>query len=58
MRPRRARHPPMPRVRHTNIVDDVVELAIENAVAQGAAIEFCHDTQLERFGSIAAIERY
>lgn len=43
----------------TNVeVDDVVELAIENAVAQGAAIEFCHDTELERFGSIAAIERY
>lgn len=43
----------------TNVeVDDVVELAIENAVAQGAAIEFCHNTELERFGSIAAIERY
>ncbi len=43
----------------TNIeVDDVVELAIENAVAQGATIEFCHDTELDRFGSIAAIERY
>ena len=43
----------------TNVeVDDVVELAIESAVAQGAAIEFCHDTELERYGNIAAIDRY
>ncbi len=39
-------------------IDDVVEVAIEQAVAQGAAVEFCRDTDLERFGSIAAIERY
>jgi peptide chain release factor subunit 1 len=43
----------------TNVeVDDVVELAIESAVAQGAAIELCHDTELDRLGSIAAIERF
>lgn len=43
----------------TNVeIDDVVEVAIEQAVAQGADVEFCRDTELERFGSIAAIERY
>lgn len=43
----------------TNVeLEDVVEVAIEQAVAQGAEVEFCRDTELERFGSIAAIERY
>jgi peptide chain release factor subunit 1 len=43
----------------TNVeVDDVVEIAIEQAVAQGAAVEFCRGTELEHFGSIGAIERY
>jgi peptide chain release factor subunit 1 len=43
----------------TNVeIDDVVEVAIEQAVAQGADVEFCRDSGLERFGSIAAIERY
>ena len=43
----------------TNVeIDDVVEVAIEQAVAQGAAVEFCRDTELEQLGSIAAIERY
>lgn len=39
-------------------VDDVVELAIEEAVAQDAAVEFCRGTDLDRFGRIAALERY
>jgi hypothetical protein len=39
-------------------IDDVVEVAIRQAVAQGAEVEFCRSTELERFGSIAAIERY
>ena len=43
----------------TNVeIDDVVEVAIEPAVAQVLAVEFCRRTDLERFGSIAAIERY
>jgi peptide subunit release factor 1 (eRF1) len=39
-------------------LEDVVEVAIEQAVAQGADIEFCRGTDLDWFGSIAAIERY
>jgi peptide subunit release factor 1 (eRF1) len=39
-------------------IDDVIEIAIEQAVAQGTEVEFCRDTELERLGSIAAIERY
>ncbi len=43
----------------TNVeLDDVVEVAIERAVAQDAEVEFCRGTELDRFGSIAAIERY
>ena len=43
----------------TNVeVDDVIEVAIELAIAQGADIEFCRGTELDRLGSIAAIERY
>ncbi len=43
----------------TNVeIDDVVEVAIEQAVAQRADVEFCSGTELERFGGIAAIERY
>jgi peptide chain release factor subunit 1 len=38
--------------------EDIVEVAIESAVAQGADVEFCRDTELDRLGSIAAIERY
>jgi peptide chain release factor subunit 1 len=39
-------------------IDDVIEIAIEQAVAQSAEVEFCRGTELERFGGIAAIERY
>ncbi|HET9444561.1 MAG TPA: hypothetical protein VFO65_14645 [Acidimicrobiales bacterium] len=43
----------------TNVeIDDVVELAIEQAVTQGALVEFCRDTELDRFGGIAAMGRY
>ncbi|MEY4230138.1 MAG: hypothetical protein RLZZ362_987 [Actinomycetota bacterium] len=40
------------------IVDDVVEAAIERAVLQGADVEFCRGPELDLFGRIAAIERY
>jgi hypothetical protein len=39
-------------------VDDVIELAVEEAVAQGANVEFCRESTLDHFGSIGAIERY
>lgn len=43
----------------TNVeLEDVVEVAIEQAVAQHADVEFCGGTDLDRFGRIAAIERY
>ncbi len=43
----------------TNVeLEDVVEVAIEQAVAQAATVEFCHGTELERFGGIGAIVRY
>lgn len=43
----------------TNVeIEDVVEAAIESAVAQHADIEFCDDDELRRFGSIGALERY
>ena len=43
----------------TNVeLEDVAEVAIENAVAQDPDVEFCRDTERGRFGSIAAIERY
>ncbi|HMK10397.1 MAG TPA: hypothetical protein VK461_02315, partial [Acidimicrobiales bacterium] len=43
----------------TNVeIDDVVEVTIEEAVAQGATVEFCRNTELDRFGGIGAIERY
>jgi peptide subunit release factor 1 (eRF1) len=48
-----------PVCRATNVeLDDVVEVAIEQAVAQGADVELCRGTEIDRFGSIAAIERY
>ena len=39
-------------------IDDVVEVAIEEAIAQGAEVEFCRGTELDRFGSIAVVERW
>ena len=39
-------------------VDDVVEVAIDEAAAQKATVEFCRATDLERFGNIGAILRY
>lgn len=48
-----------PRCATTNVeIDDVVELAITEAVTQDAAIEFCRGTDLDQFGHIGAIERY
>jgi hypothetical protein len=42
----------------TNVeIDDVVEVAIQLAVAQGADLEFCVGTELDRSG-VAAIARY
>jgi peptide chain release factor subunit 1 len=43
----------------TNVeLEDIVEVAIEEAITQGAAVEFCRGTELDRFGSVAALERY
>lgn len=43
----------------TNVeIEDVVELAIEEAIAQDAEICFCRETELERFGRIGVLERY
>ena len=43
----------------TNLeIDDVVEVALEEAIAQGATVTFCRGTELERFGGIGAIERF
>jgi peptide subunit release factor 1 (eRF1) len=39
-------------------IDDVVELAVDEAAAQGAKVELCRGTDLDRFGRIGAIERY
>ena len=38
-------------------VGDIVELAIEEGLAQHAAVEFCSNDDLERLGRIGAIER-
>lgn len=40
------------------LIDDVVEVAVEEAIAQQADVEFCRAVELEDFGSIAALERY
>lgn len=40
------------------LIDDVVEVAVEEAIAQHADVEFCRAVELEDFGSIAALERY
>lgn len=37
---------------------DIVEAAIDEAIAQRATVEFCRNSELDRFGSIGAIERY
>jgi peptide chain release factor subunit 1 len=42
----------------TTAVDDVIELAVEEALAQGAHVEFCRGSELDHFGSVGAIERY
>ena len=39
-------------------IEDVVEVALDEAIAQGATIEFCRDSELDRFGRIGAVERY
>ncbi len=40
------------------LVDDVVEVAVEEAITQDADVEFSRAGELEDFGSIAALERY
>lgn len=40
------------------VVDDVVELAVDEAVAQHAAVEFIGAGRLDQFGKIAAIDRF
>jgi peptide subunit release factor 1 (eRF1) len=39
-------------------VDDIVEVAVDEAVAHRSRVEFCHATDLDQLGSIGAIERY
>lgn len=39
-------------------IDDIVEVAVEAAIAQRATVEFCRASELDRFGRIGAIERY
>ena len=39
-------------------IDDVVEDAIGQALAQGATVEFARDTELDRYGRIGALTRY
>jgi len=38
--------------------DDIVEVAISQALAQDATVEFCDGTDLGAFGGIGALERY
>lgn len=39
-------------------IDDVVETAIDQAMAQQAGVVVCNNTELDRFGHIGAIERF
>jgi hypothetical protein len=39
-------------------VEDIVELAIDEALAQKADVVVCDETELDRFGRIGAIERF
>ena len=39
-------------------IDDLVEVAVDLAVGQQAAVEFCRGGELDRFGRIGALERY
>lgn len=42
----------------TVVLDDIVEVVIEMAVAQDADVTCCRDNDLDEFGGIAAIERF
>jgi peptide chain release factor subunit 1 len=43
----------------TNVeIENVVELAIAEALGQSATVEFCRGTELDRFGRIGAVTRY
>jgi peptide chain release factor subunit 1 len=39
-------------------IEDVVELAIAEALGQSATVEFCRGTELDGFGRIGAVTRY
>lgn len=39
-------------------VDDIVDVAIDRALAQDATVEFCEHTDLDFFGGIGALERF
>lgn len=39
-------------------VDDIVEVAISQALAQDATVEFCEGTDLDLFGGVGALERF
>lgn len=42
----------------TSEIDDLVEHAVGDALAQGAAVEVVRDTELDRFGRIGALTRH
>jgi peptide chain release factor subunit 1 len=42
----------------TTEIENVVELAIAEALGQGATVEFCRGTELDRFGRVGAVTRY
>ena len=42
----------------TEPVDDIVDAAVETALAQHATVELCSDPGMQEFGDVAALERY
>lgn len=42
----------------TEVVDDVVDAAIDRALAQDATIEFCNSSGLDELGGVGAVERF
>lgn len=48
-----------PRCGSDNVaVDDIVEIAVDEAAAQHSAIEFCRDGELDEVGKIGALQRF
>jgi peptide subunit release factor 1 (eRF1) len=42
----------------TAAIDDVVDVLVGQALAQGATVEFARGTELDRYGRIGALTRY